>query len=601
MALDLKSSVNRKKNKTRSETLLVKGNKVEVTSDEEGFKRASYVAKIVKTSSKTQKGMVLVEYESLLADDEKTPLKEYFDASMIRTLPADTKKLKSLEVFDVVDVFFKDGWWKGVISEVHNFGGEDKKKTMRYTVVFDNPTDKIEIGSSSLRPHFDWSGGSWVKPKKQKRMKGLNFSKGMVVVVNIDEASLRNDWFEAAVLDEVGFNSFLVQKLGNSEHESGFMKLTVDSFHIRPPLPNLESENFELLDKVYVFYCSGWRVGFINKILTEGRFNVKVKHLNVEREFCHSEIRPSMDFINGSWVHYRKGALFLDAMNDAYSLEQPSFAFNAKSLEIAAQLESSSAAKDDSNEKTPCTNSEKNPMEEPTLSLPCKKSGVDTYANRLFSPECCAKLIPVEKPNQGAEVSITSQKEQSTHHVAYNQPITEYESLSRQKNEEPNQQENVVENEMMISAEERGTQPSSQVASQLVLTAAVLMQETNQTETGVAEKTLVSVEEGAVSPHSQAKSQLVQIVDALVEETNQQETAFEDETMISVEEQQMPPCSQVEAQLVQIAGVKKLEAYQHGTGIEDETMVSAEDGGMQPHVQVTAQLDVTAGEEDNAA
>ncbi|CAK7339413.1 unnamed protein product [Dovyalis caffra] len=612
-----------------SETLLVKGNKVEVTSDEEGFGGAWYIATIVKTSSKAQKGKILVEYESLLADDEKSPLKEYIDASLIRPLPPEAKKFKPFEVFDVVDTFFKDGWWKGVISEVRDLGGEDDKKTAAYTVVFENPPDQIEVGPSSLRLHFDWFGGSWVKPRKQKRMKGLKFSKGMVVVVNIDEGSSSNDWFEAVVLEEVGFNSFLV-KLSNSEDDNGLMKLVVDSFHIRPPLPNLESENFELLDKVYVLYCSGWRLGFINKILTEGRFSVMLKHLKVEKEFFHSDIRPSMDFVNGSWVHYHKGALFQDTMNGGYSQEYPSLANNnANSLEIAVQLESSSAAMYDNNENTPCTNSEKNPMQhsfsygatyprkrrvltackkvkktspssEPTLLTLRKKSRLDKCANYLSSLECSAKLLPVETPNQGAEVSSTSQTEHAMNHVAYQQPISEYESPFSQKNDETNQQENVLEDEMMISAEVGSTQPSSQLTSQLVQTAGVLMLETNQPETGVEDEMMVSVEDGGVSPHSQAKSQVVQTADVLVQEANQQETELEDETMISVEEQ-MPPCSQVEGQLVQIAGVKMQETHQLGTGIEDETMISAEDGGMQTHLQVTSQLDLTAVEEHNVA
>ncbi|CAK7328550.1 unnamed protein product [Dovyalis caffra] len=576
MALDLESSINRKKNKMMSETLLVKGKKVEVTSDEEGFKGAWYVAKIVKTSSKTQKGKILVEYESLLADDEKSPLKEFIDASLIRPLPPEAKKLKPFEVFDVVDAFSNDGWWKGVISEVHDFGGADKKKTMGYSVVFDNPPEKIEIGSSSLRFHLDWSGGTWVKPKKQMRMEGLKFSKGMVVVVNIDEGSSSNDWFEAVILEEVGFDSFLV-KLNNSEDESGLTKLTVDSFHIRPPLPNLESENFKLLDQVYVLYRSGWRLGFINKILIEGRFSVMLKHLGVEREFCHSEMRPSMDFINDSWVLHRK-----DSMNGTYSQEQPSGANNsANSLQIAVKLESSSAAKDDNNENTRI-NSVKNPMQdsfsdaatysckrravtacmrvkqaspnsEPTLLPRFKKSRVDKYAQCLSSLQCSAKLILVETPKQGAEVSSTSKTEHSMHHVAYNQPIADSKISFRLKNDDTNQQENIVKGEMMISTDEEGA-----------------------------------------SPQSQAKSQLVQSADVLVPETNQQETALEDETMISVEEEQIPPCSQVDGQLVRIAGVKMQETHQHGTAIEDETMIFSEDGGKQPHLQATSQLDLTA-------
>lgn len=135
-------------------------------------------------------------------------------------------------------------------------------------------------------------------------MESLKFSTGMDVEVNLGNEYPNDHWFPAIVLEEVGFNSFLVKcsSLSNN-NEIGFMTVTVDSFHIRPPPPNLGVKNFELLEKVDAFYGSCWRPGSITKILVEGRYIVLLKHEREEKEFIHSEIRPHMYFMNGNWVN----------------------------------------------------------------------------------------------------------------------------------------------------------------------------------------------------------------------------------------------------------------------------------------------------------
>lgn len=62
---------------------------------------------------------------------------------------------KELEVNDVVDAFWLDGWWVGVVVKVLN------AKT--YSVFFDDPPDLLVLKRSALRPHWDWVGGRWVR------------------------------------------------------------------------------------------------------------------------------------------------------------------------------------------------------------------------------------------------------------------------------------------------------------------------------------------------------------------------------------------------------------------------------------------------------
>ncbi|KAF2307405.1 hypothetical protein GH714_026923 [Hevea brasiliensis] len=248
------------------------GSQVEVSSDDEGFKGAWYVATILKSpfsSRKTfakRKFKVLVQYHELITDnDENERLTEFVDASHIRPLPPPPDIDQSFEPHDVVDAFHRDGWWKAVVVKVQVL---EKDNSKRYTVIFENPPEQFDFCSADLRFHWVWTDGNWVRPPKQKRMEGLKFGKGMAVEVSLNKENFQDAWFPAIVIEEVGFNSFLVE-CGSSRNndENGLMREIVDSFHIRSPPPNLEVKNFEILETVDAFYDSSWRDGFITKFL----------------------------------------------------------------------------------------------------------------------------------------------------------------------------------------------------------------------------------------------------------------------------------------------------------------------------------------------
>lgn len=153
--------------------LLTKGSFVEVKSDDEGFKGAWYVATVVGSPSRSpsKKYRLLIEYETLFQDDDGSkPLREIVDMSHVRPVPPMSKSNQSFELNEVVDAFYRDGWWAGVITKVH--------EESRYSVFFENPPEETEFDSSDLRPHNEWVDGNWIRAQKQvlRNIRSLSLS-----------------------------------------------------------------------------------------------------------------------------------------------------------------------------------------------------------------------------------------------------------------------------------------------------------------------------------------------------------------------------------------------------------------------------------------
>ncbi|XP_012088732.1 DUF724 domain-containing protein 6 isoform X2 [Jatropha curcas] len=456
---------------------LREGNQVEVSSDDEGFKGAWYVATIIKspassrTSNSKRKAKALVQYHNLVSDiNENEPLTEYVAPSFIRPLPLPMNPNfdQSFEPYDVVDASHRDGWWKGVVLNVLE-GNTDSKK---YTVFFENPPEQFEFASKDLRFHCDWIKGEWVRPPKQERMDCLKFGKGMAVEVSLDK---ENDaWFPATVIEEVGFNSFLVEySSSRNGDEDGRMKRLVDCFHIRAPPPNIEVKNFEILETVDVFYDSSWRHGLITKILTNGRYNVFIKYADMEKQFSQSEIRPHLNLVNGTWVSHSRVICwpwFQDTSTSVQIDEQSRYADNnGKNPEVAIQIESSSAAKDSSELKSPCKSLKKNRLEQSTptdaksvskkakkrtpksdeaLSCPSKKLRKEKSANHSLAQAFLAKLVQTETTNQEGQVTNSTLTKCTSQYLDASNPSAGSESRIMGNNMGPNQQEAGLVNEM---------------------------------------------------------------------------------------------------------------------------------------------------------
>lgn len=143
------------------------GAAVEVQTDEEDFKGVYFSATVIsppnspRKSGKKKSKKLYVEYHNLLAhEDGSDRLREYVDTTFVRPPPPLLDTGKGFDPDDVVDAFYKDGWWTGVVTRPVE-GGE------RFVVTFHNPPDELEFGLAELRAHWDWVNGSWVRPQKQ--------------------------------------------------------------------------------------------------------------------------------------------------------------------------------------------------------------------------------------------------------------------------------------------------------------------------------------------------------------------------------------------------------------------------------------------------
>ncbi|OMO64050.1 hypothetical protein CCACVL1_22090 [Corchorus capsularis] len=346
----------------RQPHLFAKGNQVEVSSDEEGFRGAWYSATIVesppKSTSKKRK-KPLVQYKTLLAEDGSSPLTEYVDPAFIRPLPPQEKEEDAhsgFELNEVVDAGYRDGWWTGVVRKV-----VEKSK---YRVYFDNPPDVIEFDRKDLRRHWDWIDGKWVRPEKQQST-GSIFSSGTAVEVNIDKENVRDVWFPAIVIKELGESSFLVKyQSSRNDDESGTEKVVVDSLHIRPTPPRYADRNYELLEKVDTTYNFGWRSGVITKVLTGRRYKVFFKNANEDKELTHADIRPNVEWIDGKWISKSREVVI--ASNDEEQIGTAQH--GTQNPELAGELGNSFVIKDNTEDKTPLTNKSKKCVEQPTPS-----------------------------------------------------------------------------------------------------------------------------------------------------------------------------------------------------------------------------------------
>ncbi|CAI9118918.1 OLC1v1020545C1 [Oldenlandia corymbosa var. corymbosa] len=124
--------------------------RVEVTSDEEGYKDCWYPAKVLR-SVKYRK--YLVEYATLTTDDETELLKQEVDALCIRPSPRWISGSERFKLFQKVGAWYNEGWWVGLVCEVAMNG--------TYMVYLTN-IKVLEFQHSDLRPHLNWLNQQWI-------------------------------------------------------------------------------------------------------------------------------------------------------------------------------------------------------------------------------------------------------------------------------------------------------------------------------------------------------------------------------------------------------------------------------------------------------
>nr|XP_034911880.1 DUF724 domain-containing protein 7-like isoform X5 [Populus alba] len=136
------------------------------------------------------------------------------------------------------------------------------------------------------------------------------------------------------------------------------MKTIVDFLHIRPTPPLYADRNYELLERVDTRYGFGWRSGVITKLLAGRRYNVFFKHGNEDKELSHSKIRPHLEWVDGKWISKSKEVRIVsDSQGQFVGTD------SSDNPDVAVQLKSSSAAEDETKEKTVST-SIRNPTEQ---------------------------------------------------------------------------------------------------------------------------------------------------------------------------------------------------------------------------------------------
>ncbi|MCL7032908.1 hypothetical protein MKW94_025394 [Papaver nudicaule] len=137
-----------------------RGDRVEVTSKEEGFVGSYYTGKIIARVGPIHQ--YLVEYETLFTEKDETMfLREVVDAKNVRPVPPEIK-CSDYSVLDKVDAYDNDGWWVGTVISTSVL--EDGK----YYVYFESSSDEIAYPVDKLRIHQEFHNGKWSITKHKR-------------------------------------------------------------------------------------------------------------------------------------------------------------------------------------------------------------------------------------------------------------------------------------------------------------------------------------------------------------------------------------------------------------------------------------------------
>ncbi|PQM39453.1 hypothetical protein Pyn_41050 [Prunus yedoensis var. nudiflora] len=355
------------------------------------------------------------------------PLTELVDVCSIRPVPPPDNPDQPFEPADVVDSFYLEAWWVGVVMRF-----EDDK----YTVGFKNPPDLLELRRSELRPHWDFLDGVWIRSRKE-RIEETIFSHGTAVEINPNENNLLYAWFPAIYLGELGVNSFLLQYKSTNNCD---VKVVVNGHQIRPQPPKSGKRDFNLMEMVDAFYDMG----------------------------CPSELRPHVEWTERGWITKTNGT-WVDCYKDThfsvdYEVQSKRACESFRSSEVATALESSGATKDNNEVKTACSRiSWKNQLEH--LSHCIDKSAYGKTKKKL-------KIN--QKPNDDATILRLSKKLTWGHpedSLSFTPSFSRRTPVKTSKKEAPvrkgaktkQQQVGELDNQEIISYKQKGKPRNSQV------------------------------------------------------------------------------------------------------------------------------------------
>ncbi|KDP23367.1 hypothetical protein JCGZ_23200 [Jatropha curcas] len=323
------SKANNSTPKTPQEPHLKAGSRVEISSDDDGFRGSWYEGTVVRRASSKNGNKYLVQYEKLFSDESgKKPLRETLDCVQLRPAAPREKKRK-FKFGEKVDAYHNDGWWEGSITSEREDG--------RFAVFFRGTREQIVFEEEDLRLHREWVDGEWEPPLKEvqeenekeeelleeKQVANENaksliatdvrpievvleekFNKGMLVEVSSDEEGFEGAWYAATIVETVGNNKYLIEYQSlRKEDDSDFLQEEIDASHIRPyPPETILIDRFKLLDEVDASYNDGWWVGVIAKVHADMKYVVYFRDSGEEMVFRHSDLRLHQDWIGGQWI-----------------------------------------------------------------------------------------------------------------------------------------------------------------------------------------------------------------------------------------------------------------------------------------------------------
>ncbi|CAN7055492.1 unnamed protein product [Brassica oleracea var. botrytis] len=190
---------------------------VEVSLQEDGFKGSWFRAILEQNPTRVKGKKLRVCYKTLFNKDGVNPCKETIERCFIRPVPPEcVNEGVIFKEGSVVDAYFNNGWWTGLIV-VERLDGS-------FLVYFDDPPDIMRFIRSQLRPHADWIGSEWIK-SKNKLLSQHMFRTGKLVEMTreISESEKDKIWVRTLVITEIqggDRRNFLIKRCTISQNLS---------------------------------------------------------------------------------------------------------------------------------------------------------------------------------------------------------------------------------------------------------------------------------------------------------------------------------------------------------------------------------------------
>uniref|UniRef100_A0A0E0PH49 Agenet domain-containing protein n=1 Tax=Oryza rufipogon TaxID=4529 RepID=A0A0E0PH49_ORYRU len=193
---------------------------------------------------------------------------------------------------DEVEGFQGNGWWLGVITDVH--------PEFRYTFKAAHSGKEIQLDQKALRLRYDWTHDQWQQVTQNVTKK---FAKGSKVEVTSNDDGFHGAWFQGTALKYVNNKILVEYDALKADDEITPLTEAIEVQHVRPCPPDIPvTSGFNLLDEVDACWNDGWWVGVISKVNSGDRYMVYFRSSTEETEFGHEQLRLHCDWVGGRWM-----------------------------------------------------------------------------------------------------------------------------------------------------------------------------------------------------------------------------------------------------------------------------------------------------------